>query len=962
MSKVFGWLKQFVPGKTLASQILLYFLLAAFIASVTVGSFAYFTVRHRIRDQLADRYSEEASLVTTYIEQTLATGYYDVQLLSYNPVITSPTASLEEKEQEMGKSQSLHGLFEDITLLNPEGEILKSTSYSHQGDWKGDLVFKEALAGHPNMSDAQTTLDPGHVVIIMAAPVFDPNPSQHSNVTSVLTAQMSMEQIWQLTDSMKIGHTGYITIVNSFRRYIAHPDKEMLFKEMASKPVSDKEGNLLSYREAKGEDKRTGLLGQTISNPSWLDKGWQVMISQDSNEAFAYFHHAVWLIFLVLLLAVAFFLVVGVLVSRRLSKPLQLLARDTQRIAQGDFSYRVNIRRRDEIGNLAQAYNEMTSKLEQREADREHLQLIRRAVVLWAGVSGTLSMEKFCSGLTKVVLDSYDCDSVWLLLVKEQRLESRAFLSRQPEARAAIESALGQDINQVSFDTQSDINLFTQAFNSRQPIFLEEPSSAGQGIIPGLLSGKSGAVVALPLCLGEECRGVLGISRATPFSPEERDVMLVLALHGAIALENARLYEIAHRQSQEKSRLYELAGVMSSSLELREVLDRALDSVMSLVPSPETAWAVIARFDEQSSVFTYEASRGASDINMEDLRLRVDETARHTFVPLLEGKVIMIKDITLLPEERRFPHFATGVMNKTEMKSWLVIPLMVKGRLIGTLRISNKLPLLPSEEQMEALRNLASNIAIAMENARLYAEERQRVAELKSLEQIKTDFMLAISHELKTPLTSMKVSAGLLQEEVNAEQGTPIYRLLKGMVSSIERLNRLVSDLLEAARLESSAVELNWEFADIVPVVNEAAATLAPLMESKGQQFVMKVPLDGLWSRVDLQRLEQIVTNLLSNAHKFTPEGGQIQLIIREEGKNFILEVSDTGPGIPEEEQQRVFEPFYRVRGIPRHTGSGLGLNVARRLAELLGGSITISSQPGQGATFIVTIPKGAEK
>jgi len=965
MSKVFSWLKQFVRGETLARQILLYFFVAAFVASVAVGSFAYVSVRHRIRDQLTDRFREEASLATTYIAQTLATGYFDIQLLSYNSIITSSTAPLSDKLLEMEKTQWLHGLFEDITLLNSEGVPLVSTGDSYDVDWEATQgVFQKVVAGppYPYISDVQHMSDPGHMVIILGAPVFDSGLFEQWNVSTVITAQMNMEQIWRFTDSMKIGKTGYVTLVDGFGHYIAHPDKKMLSNYMASKTVSAREGSLFSYREAKGGDKRTGLLGQTVSNPSWLDKGWRVIISQESNEAFAYLRQAVWLIFCVLLLAVAFFMVVGVLVSRRLSKPLHLLLQGTQRVAQGDFSHRVNVRRRDEIGNLAQAYNEMTSKLEQREVDREHLQLIRKAVVLWAGVSGTLSMEKFCSSLTRVVLDSYDCDIVWLLLVKGQRLESRVFLSRRPEARGAIESALGQDINRVSFDTQSDINLFTQAFNSRQPVFLEELSSAGQGVVQGLLTGESGAVVALPLCIGKECRGVLGIVKAAPFSPEEREMMLALALHSAIALENARLYETAQRQSQEKSRLYELAGVMSSSLEFREVLDRALDGVMSLVPSPETAWAVITRFDEQSSVFTYEANRGASDINLEGLRIQLDGASRQWFAPILEGKVVMSQDITLLPEEQRFPHHLTETMKQTGMKSWLTIPLMVRGRLIGTLRVSNKLPLLPSEEQLEALRNLANNIAIAIENARIYAEEQQRAAELKSLEQLKTDFMLAISHELKTPLTSLMISAGLLQEEVNAEQGTPIDRLLKGMVSSVDRLNRLVSDLLESARLESSTVELKWEFANIVPAVNAAITPLVPLIESKRQQFVMKAPPGGLWAWVDLQRLEQIVTNLLSNAHKFTPEGGQIQLVLKEEGDNFILVASDTGPGISEEEQQHIFEPFYRARGMPRHTGSGLGLTIARRLAELHGGSIAVRSQPGQGATFIITIPKGSEK
>jgi signal transduction histidine kinase len=272
------------------------------------------------------------------------------------------------------------------------------------------------------------------------------------------------------------------------------------------------------------------------------------------------------------------------------------------------------------------------------------------------------------------------------------------------------------------------------------------------------------------------------------------------------------------------------------------------------------------------------------------------------------------------------------------------------------------LSILPSKEQVEALHNLANNIAVAMENAHLYGKERERAAALQSLEQLKTNFMLDISHELKTPLTSLIVSAGLLKEEVHSEDGTPVNRLLTGMIRSIDRLNRLVNDLLEAARLEHATVELDWKYTDVVSIVKLVTTTFAPMMEAKGQQFIMKVPPDGLYAWMDMQRMEQLASNLVSNAYKFTPAGGSIQLVLTDEGNDFILEVSDTGPGIAEDEQKLIFEPFYRARGMPRHTGSGLGLTIARRLAELLGGSISVRSNVGHGAIFTIVLPKGIGK
>jgi signal transduction histidine kinase len=962
-----------VLGKTVVSKILLIFFLAAFVVSATVGCFAYFSTKHRVNNQLTEQFREEASLARTYIEESISQCYIDIQLLSFNPFLTSADATTEDKWVELVRAQYLHGLFDDVTLLDPKGIPITSTRYISIGEWSAQKVFQEALAGHGSMSDAQSSLiDPTRLVVIVAAPVFNPESQHNSEVVSVITAQINMARIWQVIDKMQVGDTGYVTVVNERSQYISYPQNEnMLFESIANKDVSVKENSLFSYHERYPEDirgdkwvegdRRTGLLSSPISKSSPIDKGWRVLISQKSSEAYASLNQTRWVIFWGLLVAVVFFLVVGILASRWLSKPLLLLAQGTKRIACGDFSHRLTIKRSDEIGELARSYNEMASKLEQRETDREYLQLLSRSVVVWSAVSDNLSTEKFLSGLPSVVLDLFECDSVWLFGVRGQRLESQSFVSHRPEARRKIENALGQGISQLSFDTQSDINPFTRAYNSRQSIFIEGASSTEQSIvIQGLMeSSKSGALAALPLVIGNECRAVLGITQTTPFQPGTREIMLALAQHSAIALENARLYEAAKRQSEEKSRLYEMAGVMSSSLELREVLDRALDGVMSLLPSPETAWAIISSFNEQTNIFTYEASRGVPNIIVENNWFMLDEEEKRKFASIFEGEVVMFQDVNLLPKEQHFSPRIAKIIEKVGMKSWLVISLTARGRFIGTLLIINNLPLLPSKEQVEALRNLANNIAVAMENAYLYAKERERTTELQSLEQLKTDFMLAISHELKTPLTSLIVSAGLLQEQLHSEDGTPINRLVTGMVRSVERLNRLVSDLLEAARLEHATVELDWKYTDIASIVKLTTTTFAPMMEDKGQQFVMTVPPDGLYAWMDLQRMEQLVNNLVSNAYKFTPVGGSIQLILKEEGKDFILEVSDTGPGISEDEQKRIFEPFYRASGMPRHTGSGLGLTITRRLTELLGGRISVRSNVGHGATFTVVIPKG---
>ena len=258
------------------------------------------------------------------------------------------------------------------------------------------------------------------------------------------------------------------------------------------------------------------------------------------------------------------------------------------------------------------------------------------------------------------------------------------------------------------------------------------------------------------------------------------------------------------------------------------------------------------------------------------------------------------------------------------------------------------------------LSTLASQSAPAIENATLYAEEKEQAQRLKELDEMRSEFLSAVSHDFRTPLSSLKTSVDLLRESDKVALGSDsAKKLLANMGRSIERLEKLISDLMDISALRSAALKLNLDQVDPSSVVASATGVVSSLVHKKGQtlEVAMEPHLPALVA--DRHRLEQILVNLLSNAHKFSPRGASLSLAVRRDQDELVFEIKDTGPGIPKSEQERVFELFYRVpnEATRRTTGSGIGLSLAKQLVELHGGRIWVKSKMGEGSSFSFSLP-----
>jgi len=223
----------------------------------------------------------------------------------------------------------------------------------------------------------------------------------------------------------------------------------------------------------------------------------------------------------------------------------------------------------------------------------------------------------------------------------------------------------------------------------------------------------------------------------------------------------------------------------------------------------------------------------------------------------------------------------------------------------------------------------------------------------------RVEFTRALVHEIKTPLTPVVAASELLLEELQEE---PVLGLARSINKGAYNLNQRIDELLDLARGEIGMLTLNPAPVNLKQLLKEIADGMIPVAQQHGQSMNLELPqsLPRVWA--DEDRLRQVVLNLVNNAIKFTPSGGEITLRAKRQGANLVVEVQDTGPGIGKADQRWLFEPYYQLGGeTARRKGLGLGLSLAKKLVELHGGSIRVKSQEGKGSTFGFSIPLKAD-
>lgn len=282
------------------------------------------------------------------------------------------------------------------------------------------------------------------------------------------------------------------------------------------------------------------------------------------------------------------------------------------------------------------------------------------------------------------------------------------------------------------------------------------------------------------------------------------------------------------------------------------------------------------------------------------------------------------------------------------------VPLVNRDVTLGVLAISGNMRRWELRDR-RLLSGLGLVMAISLDNSRLSEGEREHARHMQQLAQMKSSFLQVVSHELRTPLTSIKTAAEMLLEEEEAEnpEGAKA-RLTRNIVKGASRLTNMVAELMETAKQDELAPRLEMAPVRMAEIATNALAVVYPLFNTKQQQIEVALgPSPGPQVVGDQPRLEQVLVNLLANAHRFTPVGGKITLELRDESPDLIVSVADTGPGVPAEERERIFEPFFRGD----QTGMGMGLAIAKAITEMHRGRIWSQPNKDGGSVFSISLP-----
>jgi signal transduction histidine kinase len=229
------------------------------------------------------------------------------------------------------------------------------------------------------------------------------------------------------------------------------------------------------------------------------------------------------------------------------------------------------------------------------------------------------------------------------------------------------------------------------------------------------------------------------------------------------------------------------------------------------------------------------------------------------------------------------------------------------------------------------------------------------------LRSLQNEFISSISHDLRTPLAAIKASVGVVLENEPTGTSEALHRLLVNIDSAADDLSEMVANLLELARLQAHGGELHLAWFDLRQLGRRAVEAIEPMAKRKDQKLEAHLPNAPVWGQCDGNRVERAICNLLGNARKYAPAGTTVRLSLLRRGGAGVFAVTDEGPGIPPEDQARLLVRGDSSDGVPARAGSGLGLPVARTLAELHGGHLSLESAPGHGATFRLILPLRTE-
>lgn len=412
--------------------------------------------------------------------------------------------------------------------------------------------------------------------------------------------------------------------------------------------------------------------------------------------------------------------------------------------------------------------------------------------------------------------------------------------------------------------------------------------------------------------------------------------------------EPERLLELEHAaRAEAESTARRIRGVLEvtetalSHLALPDLLRDVTRGVQSVLEVDVVSVVLLTPDGEELQV---QAALGAEEAVAQGLRFPANQgLAGRT---LAERRAVVADDVAQV-------ELASPILRDRGVRSVLAVPLRADGRATGVLHVGTLTPRRFSESEASLLQLIADRVAVAIDRARLYEEERRAREEAQRAVLAREELLALVSHDLRNALNTILLCAWAVQRGLGAGADAPAR--LEPITRSAEQMRRLIQDLLDSAKIEAEGLSVERRRSDAAAILWDAERAARPLCEEKGLRLEARAAAGLPPALCDRERVLQVLSNLLGNAVKFTPPGGSVSLSAAGEGPWVVFGVADTGPGMPEEMVARIFERRWRADRTSRES-SGLGLYIAKGIVEAHGGRIWVESRVGAGSLFRFTL------